>query len=481
MMEDTRGRIWTHQFVYDARADRLTTLTVADGVDFGTGWYRAHARAADGRLLFGGTRGLLMVAPEFYNRPSYVPPIVVSELRIDGQRVPVGRLATEGLALPADKHGFSIEFATLDYSDTDYRRYAHRLEGEDRDWIATNADFRVATYGRPSSGPHLLRVRASNRDGDWMPRDLVVDVEVQPAWWQSGWAGVALLLGASGLMLMAVHLRTRLMRRRQQQLEVMVQQRTVELANMSRALQHKSKELELASLTDPLTGLRNRRFLAENIEKDTALSARRHEAHLSRGTTLDDTADLIFFLIDIDHFKLVNDEFGHDAGDAVLVQLCQRLGQVFRDSDHLVRWGGEEFLIVARGTSRNHGAELAERARAVVADEPFVLADGTLVTKTCSIGFACFPPAPAFARALDWASLVKVADSALYAVKQRGRNGWLGVLQAYADSPEAVSVWALKPAPEWLVSGDLQLVASSGVVLASTAAATVAQAATRTD
>jgi diguanylate cyclase (GGDEF)-like protein len=319
----------------------------------------------------------------------------------------------------------------------------------------------------------VLRVRASNRDGDWMPRDLVVDVEVQPAWWQNAWAAVALLLGASGLVLMLVHLRTRLMQRRQQQLEHMVQQRTAELDSVSQALQRKSRELEQASLTDPLTGLRNRRFLAENIEHDVALSARRHEGHLSRGTVLDDTADLIFFLIDIDHFKQVNDEYGHDAGDTVLIQLCQRLRTVFRDSDYLVRWGGEEFLIVARGTSRQHGADLAERARAVVADQPFVLADGTLVSKTCSIGFACFPPAPAYARALDWASLVKLADSALYAVKQRGRNGWLGVLQAYATTPEAVSAWALKPAPEWLVSGDLQLVASSSVVLASTAAAAV--------
>jgi diguanylate cyclase (GGDEF)-like protein len=477
LMEDERGRIWTHQFVYDPSSDRLTALTAADGVDFGTGWYRAYAKAPDGRLLIGGTRGLLVVTPSIYNRPSYVPPIVVSELRIDGQRVPAGRLATDGLRLTADKRSFSIEFAALDYSDTDYRRYAHRLEGEDPDWIDTNADFRVATYGRPGSGRHLLRVRASNRDGQWMPRELEIDIDVLPAWWQSTWAGVAVVLGASALVLVLVHLRTRLMRLRQQQLEHMVQRRTAELDSVSQALQRKSTELEQASLTDPLTGLRNRRFLNDNIEHDLAMSVRRHEAHISRGRALDDTADLVFFLIDIDHFKRVNDEFGHDAGDAVLVQLCQRLRQVFRDSDFLVRWGGEEFLIVARGTSRSYAAGLAERARAVVADDPFVLADGTQICKTCSIGFVCFPPSPQHARALDWASLVKLADTALYAVKQRGRNGWLGVLQARAETAEDLRVWALKPSSDWLVSGDLQLVASSSVVLASTAAAAVVAAA----
>ncbi|MEY2689984.1 MAG: hypothetical protein RL375_4184 [Pseudomonadota bacterium] len=467
MMEDERGRIWTHQFVYDPQTDRLTALTSAEGVDFGTGWYRAYAKAADGRLLIGGTRGLLVVSPQRYHRPSYVPPIVVSELRIDGQRVPAGRLATRGLTLPPDARSFSVEFATLDYRDTDYRRYAHRLEGEDEDWLDTNADFRVATYGRPGTGRHLLRVRSSNRDGQWMPRELTLEVDVRPAWWQNAWAGAAALLTSAGLVFMLVQLRTRLLRRRQQQLERMVRERTVALDTVSQALQRKSAELEQASLTDPLTGLRNRRFLAENIDHDIALSVRRHEAHQSKGTVLDDTADLIFFLIDIDHFKRVNDEHGHDAGDAVLIQVCQRLRRVFRDSDYLVRWGGEEFLIVARGTSRLHATELAERARLVVAGEPFALGNGREVSKTCSIGFVCFPPAPVHARSVDWASLIKLADAALYAVKARGRNGWLGVLQAYAQTPDELQAWALRPAPEWLVSGDLQLMASSSVVLAS--------------
>ena len=87
--------------------------------------------------------------------------------------------------------------------------------------------------------------------------------------------------------------------------------------------------------------------------------------------SVQDAAELVVFLIDIDHFKSVNDAHGHDAGDAVLVQMAARLRSVFRGSDHLVRWGGEEFLVVASDTPRERAPELAERMRRAVADTAF--------------------------------------------------------------------------------------------------------------
>jgi diguanylate cyclase (GGDEF)-like protein len=271
------------------------------------------------------------------------------------------------------------------------------------------------------------------------------------------------LLLLAGAIYTLVQLRTRWLRLRQQQLEHKVQQRTAELEAMSQALQRKSAELEAATLTDPLTGLRNRRFLVEQVERDLAQSARRHEDHLRHGMPLGERSDLIVFMIDIDHFKQVNDDHGHAAGDAVLVQMCARLRLVFRDSDYLVRWGGEEFLIVALGTSRAHAAELAERARAVVAAEPFQLDGGTTVHKTCSIGFVCYPPVPALPRLFDWNTVVNIADAALYAVKASGRDGWLGVLQAQGDSPDDLRRWSREPLRAWHAAGGLRMAASNGV------------------
>jgi diguanylate cyclase (GGDEF)-like protein len=199
-------------------------------------------------------------------------------------------------------------------------------------------------------------------------------------------------------------------------LELRVAERTAELETALRAL-------EDMSLTDPLTGLRNRRFLLQHLEKDAALSMRQmRDPAAAREAT-----DTVMFMVDLDHFKHVNDTYGHQAGDAVLIQIKERLLRVFRESDYLVRWGGEEFLIVARATQRSHSARVAERVRTAIADEDFVLPDGTRLAKTCSIGFACHPFISANPLALSWQEVVAMIDMALYAAKRAGRNAWVGL------------------------------------------------------
>ncbi|HRD94200.1 MAG TPA: GGDEF domain-containing protein, partial [Accumulibacter sp.] len=125
------------------------------------------------------------------------------------------------------------------------------------------------------------------------------------------------------------------------------------------------------------------------------------------------------------------------------IQMCDRLAGVFRDTDYLVRWGGEEFLVVARAT---------------VADQPFELDDGSLLAKTCSIGFCCFPLATQYPGALGWSAVVNIADAALYVVKSSGRNGWLGALDARSESAEALLGWSRRPLADWARAGDLNVV-----------------------
>ncbi|MFL6658269.1 MAG: diguanylate cyclase, partial [Massilia sp.] len=188
--------------------------------------------------------------------------------------------------------------------------------------------------------------------------------------------------------------------------------------------------LEEVSLTDQLTGLRNRRFFLQNVEADVGMALRRYDDPVRKGVTEQDDApgkDLVFFMVDLDHFKEVNDRHGHAAGDAVLVQMQERLREVFRESDYLIRWGGEEFLVLARATHRDDARVVAERIRKAVAQRDFVLPDGTRLTKTCSIGFACFPFVPAEPRLLSWSEVVELADQGLYLVKRSGRNAWAGL------------------------------------------------------
>jgi diguanylate cyclase (GGDEF)-like protein len=140
-----------------------------------------------------------------------------------------------------------------------------------------------------------------------------------------------------------------------------------------------------------------------------------------------DAPVLVFLLVDLDHFKSVNDTHGHAAGDAVLQQTAALLRATFRAADHVVRWGGEEFLVVVRFVARGEAASFAEKLRASMEQFDFALPSGATIRRTCSIGFAAFPFLPSDPRAIGWHEVVDLADKALYGVKHGGRNGWAGV------------------------------------------------------
>ena len=457
LLADARGRVWSQRGVFDIASSSYYPLTPADGSDIGTGWFRSYAQLADGRLLFGGSTGLLVVQPEQFKPWTYAPPLVLTELRVAGERVARGA-ASEPLTLQPGQRSFSAEFAALDFSSPRSVHYRYRLDGRDEDWVETDAAYRVAAYVDLAPGDYLLRVRGSNRAGVWSEKELTLPVRVLPAWWQTWWGTALLVLAAALLVLGAVQLRTRLLARQQRELEARVRERTEALEAVSAELRRKSQELEEASLSDPLTGMRNRRFLDRHIEQDVALALRRHESARRQGRAQAEDGDLVFFLLDLDHFKMLNDSRGHAAGDAVLQQMRDRLAQVFRESDYLLRWGGEEFLIVARETSRSHAAELAERARRAVGEQRFLLADGSTVAMSCSLGFAAFPLQPAQAGLLDWRISLGLADAALYAAKAAGRNTWVGVHAAPQLDPAVLRAQAARPQSDWLASGELEVI-----------------------
>jgi diguanylate cyclase (GGDEF)-like protein len=458
LLFDKQGRIWSQRNMYDPRTGERRELSAADGADLGTGWFRAYEKLADGRMLFGGARGLLVIDPDRFTPWTYQPPLVASELRVDGDERPLPPPGTP-LVLAPGETAFSFSFAALDYTQPGRNRYRYRLQGLDGGW-ADGTLGRTATYTNLAPGHYRLYVQGSNRDGAWAPKELTLDVHVRAAWWQTLWARALAVLAALAAVAAIVRVRTRWLLRRQRMLEARVQERTQALEAATAALTAKSAELEEASLTDPLTGLRNRRFLDRQIPADAALAQRHYEpiAHIpSPGGS---EQDLLFFLVDIDHFKRINDAHGHMAGDAVLTQMRGRLEQVFRATDYLVRWGGEEFLIVARGTPRSRAAELAERARQAVSAQPFAL-DGELrLTLTCSVGFSAFPLCTRLPAVLDWHAAIDLADAALYEAKDTGRNAWVGLVDAEADDEAALQADARSGLEAWAATGRLTLLRS---------------------
>jgi diguanylate cyclase (GGDEF)-like protein len=448
LAEDKHGRIWASTDKGIALIDPDTlharALGLADGVSQNAYWAGTQSQAADGTIFFGGLDGVTAIGPDAASPWSYAPAVVASALQIGRKSAPAAEL-NSGFAtieLPAGERDITVEFAALDYSAPQSLRYAYKLDGYDRDWIDADSTHRIATYRHLPPGAFTLEIRGTNRLGVWSAHALRVNVRPLPAWYETWWfrafiAALILLLGY-GLH----RLRTAVLRRRQRELELLVDDRTAELSQVN-------ARLEEMSVSDPLTGLRNRRFLAGHLEADVHLALR-------NGT------DLLFFVIDLDKFKSINDEYGHNAGDSVLMEMRERLHEVFRESDFVVRWGGDEFLAIARDTDRDDAGEIAERIRVAIARRPFSLGTGEL-SATVSIGFAAFPFVKSAPNAVGWARVVDLADQALYLAKRAGRNTWFG-LAASADTDPAILAHDLAVSPEEAVrAGALEVLSAERV------------------
>lgn len=195
--------------------------------------------------------------------------------------------------------------------------------------------------------------------------------------------------------------------------------------------------LRLDSLTDPLTGLHNRRFLVLFLEQEVAKLIRDHRAGAAAAATSGDA--LLLLLIDVDRFRPFNDR--HAVGDRVLSRIAGVLKEHTRGSDLAVRWGGDEFQVVSRSFQRTSAADAAERLRAAV-EAIGPAADGGPAC-TVSIGCAAFPFLPHQPEALTWEQTLELADHARRLTKNRRRNSY-ACLRASAGVTAAALLEFLK-------------------------------------
>jgi len=203
--------------------------------------------------------------------------------------------------------------------------------------------------------------------------------------------------------------------------------RNAEIEAQKSKLELMNRDLAESAVTDPLTGLRNRRYLRLHLErpiKSRSMLAGMRDRR--RDKTAGDAQTI--YLMDLDHFKHINDRFGHDAGDTVLVDVAQRLSSCLREDDCLLRWGGEEFLVIANTHELEGAMVLAQRILDRIGSEPVKTANGREILVTCSLGFAPFPwgkEDDAESNALD--HVLSLADVGCYLAKIEGRNRGFGV------------------------------------------------------
>jgi diguanylate cyclase (GGDEF)-like protein len=164
-------------------------------------------------------------------------------------------------------------------------------------------------------------------------------------------------------------------------------------------------KVRLLSITDPLTGLFNRRSILAHLEQERERSVRKGPV-------------LSILMVDLDHFKRINDDWGHEAGDYALIAAAEALQHCLRQNDRLGRYGGEEFLVVLPGTNRDGALTLAQRCRHRLATSDVMLADGRTIRLTGSFGLVCNEGDVRMG--VD--EMLRRADQAMYQAKQDGRN-----------------------------------------------------------
>ncbi len=369
----------------------------------------------DGSYMIATSRGLARFAPALALSDAAPPEVAFTGVSVGGH----DQVARTGIEVRHDEGTLSAFFTPLTLSNPSAVLCRYRLGGYDAAY--TTATIREIHYTSLPPGHYSLTVQCRRGASDWSPKAATFAFTVLPAWWETWWARLLEAMLVWAFVWGVVRLRTRALVARRRVLRQAVASRNAELVE-------KNRQLREMSLTDPLTRVRNRRYLQETIDAEIAQVLRMRGGSYTNGEKPEHPGEIIFGMVDIDTFKPVNDMYGHAVGDRLLQQFAQRLLRLMRSSDVLIRWGGEEFLMICRATDRAGAEVLGRRVIADVSMEPFDLGNGIKIHKTCSVGWAPFPWTGDGFSGLTVENVIELADHALYLAKHGGRNQSVGIL-----------------------------------------------------
>ena len=382
-----------HGEMYDTK-DGLRSRETMQG---GTG---TASKGPDGRLWFSTMRGLSVVDPAHAMGDSETLRAQIAEVSINGNAVdPV-----QSISIGPGASRLEIRFTAPSFIAPRKIHFRYMLEGFDDHWSASSTR-RFADYTNLPPGRYRFMVQAS-WDGDrWNSDAEPLSLSVVPPWYRSRPAISSFVFAAIILTWLFVEMRTRSLKRRRNDLERLVVERTAQLEIEKQGLLRAREALQFQAAHDSLTGLWSRSAILEQLARELERATRQRTV-------------LSVVVGDLDHFKVINDTYGHLSGDYVLRESAHRLVGLMRGYDAVGRYGGEEFLLVlpgydaARNPARSH--ELVD----VLASRPFDC-DGTEIKVSCSFGVTVTEPWQDHTTIDD---LIRRADKALYEAKRNGRN-----------------------------------------------------------
>lgn len=449
-LESTRdGTLWfgTTEGVKrwkDGRFEQFTRSRGLPGEDcVGQALWLDAEGDAEGDVWAGTSSGIAHLDHRIYRGPLPSPKARLTLVK-DG-RSRLWSLSADPLRIPYGARSMDFAFECLSFLDETHLRPQVRLVGFEDAW--RDSGGREVRYTTLPPGRYTFAARFLDADGQPGP-EATQEIHILRPWWQTWWFILLATLAASVLVAALVHWRTDLLRRRTIELEHMVELRT-------RDLQAANSALEEASMADALTGLKNRRYLNLHMPEEEARVHRAYRTAHLRGEEVRGE-DLGLLMVDLDSFKTVNDHHGHACGDAVLRQSAEILRNACRETDAVARWGGEEFLVVARRVERESVEGIARKIQNAFHNHPFELPDGGVIRLTCSVGFAVFPLNPADVAAFRWEETLEAADICLYAAKKSGRDAWVGVFGRPGQG-QALDGFKVVDLPDLVEGGRIEL------------------------
>ncbi|MGZ5433924.1 MAG: diguanylate cyclase, partial [Thermoanaerobaculia bacterium] len=407
--EDARGNVWinsTPPRVFERRPDGtyaaegrpLVSVTAADIQNIRT--------TRDGAIWFASDKGL------FRYDPSGSAEVFAAQAQPLIRRVMEGEThvlfggATVATREPVTlRHNFGR--IRLEFAPASYRpgvEYQYRLDPIDEEWSEWTAQPFI-DYTTLAANDYTFRLRARGA-GSAPSAEATWQFAVLSPWYTSRWGYGIWILLAVAIVLLVIRTRTGALSRQAERLRAKVAEKTAELQETVKLLEAANTQLEALSLEDDLTGIANRRYFDRTLA-DEWNRARRHEQTLA------------LILLDLDHFKDLNDRRGHPAGDDCLRRVGAFLNESVRRSGEVVaRYGGEEFAILLPGVDGAGALRVAETLREGIERLAIPYGNGTARRVTASCGVASLSPAPEASSD----TLVASADRALYAAKHSGRN-----------------------------------------------------------
>ncbi|QNM61404.1 putative Diguanylate cyclase [Xanthomonas hortorum pv. vitians] len=394
---DSVGRVWVGHArgveVYDG--EHWAHLSQSQGLLWDDVSEAAFAEDPDGSVWIGTARGVSHLRDPARLFDQRQPSVRIDSVSRGG--VPVQR----GQLLAWSDRPLHIELSSMEvYDDPSRLTVRYRLLGLHNEWIQSD----TLSIDQPPlpSGHFRLQVQLLDRYRRTTSPIADLPFAVAPLWWRSPPAIALYLLIGSALLAGLWRWRHRHLVARERMLAELVAERTYQLEREKRELESARAALALKASHDALTGLLNRSGVLEAMAEELQACAR--GAH-----------PLAVVLIDLDHFKLVNDEHGHLVGDAVLAKVGARLTACLRDSDRVGRYGGEELLLLLPGMSQ-HSQHRLRAIHEKLSVAPYQVGAARPLPVTCSVGVAWF-------RIGDTAAtLLARADEALYRAKRYGRN-----------------------------------------------------------